>query len=75
MNQQYISGYLFKENKNSNMRSYYVPPVSHSTFYNSQVVEATSLSIISWMDKGVLCICIMQYYLFIKKKTMKSCLL
>ena len=45
------TGYLLKENDNTNLKRYMHPYVYCSIIYNSQDMEATQVSIHRWMDK------------------------
>ena len=44
-------GYISKENKNINLKTYLHLSVYSSVIYNSQNMEANSVSINNWMDK------------------------
>ena len=59
----FSTGYLSKENKNTNLKMYMYPYV-HCTFvYSSQDIEATLVSIKEWIDKeNMVCIYTMEIY-------------
>ena len=62
------SGYLFKENKNTNLKRYMHSYVYCSIIYNSQDMEATQVPINRGMDKeDVMYIHTVEYYSAIKK--------
>ena len=46
----YTTGYLSKENENTNLKSYMHPYVFWNIVYNNQSMEATSVSINRWID-------------------------
>ena len=76
----FTTGYLSKENENTNLRRYMHPGVYSSVIYNSQIMEAIQVSINRWMDKeAVVCVCTrsracthtcthtLEYYMAIKR--------
>ena len=64
----FTSRYLLKENKNTKLKRYMYPNVHCSTMYNSQDMDAPSVSINRWMDKeNVAHIYLQQNIILLKK--------